>query len=135
MTRSTTPDFSRAIDTIRSEETVEQVFALKDNTEVQKLVAAWPAAKLISSPTCRQKSQPQPDSDLWEWIWTQRTVDLDDLALKLGTCRTRAAAALEIARGNRLVYPDGTVHEQALLYIRALVARDLGVKPSQLSRR
>jgi hypothetical protein len=60
---------------------------------------------------------------------------MDDLAAKLGSSRARVAAAFEVARGNRLIYPDGTVHEQALLYIRALVARDLGVKPSQLSRR
>jgi len=126
MSRSRPETFEDLLELFRMQEQPEQVIPLIDDVRLQKLVSIWPMARL--EPRRPGRARPVDDSPAagWDWLWEQREVDMDDLARQLGISPVVLRRTLDVARGCRLVYPDGTANQYAVQYLRARIARELG---------
>ena len=121
--------FDDALALFRMREQPEQVVALLDDLPLQKLVAVWPDLPLTAIPITGRQPPAEDLRALWEWLWRHRQLAANDLARALGLSTARAQALFEVARRQRLIYPDGTVHGIAAQYLRARFAVEIGGRP------
>lgn len=126
MTSANTYTFEDILGLFREQEEPEQVIVLTDDSRLQKLIATWPMVVLETREPDRVQPANGSVATTWSWLWSHREVDIEDLARKLGESPTRLRQTLDVARGNRLVYPDGTTNQYAVQYLRARIARELG---------
>jgi hypothetical protein len=64
----------------------------------------------------------------WRWVCAGWTVDVDEVARLAGVPRSIAHAKLEVLRGNRLIFPDGSMSKGAELALAAYTGKVLGPK-------
>ena len=57
--------------------------------------------------------EPVKDQDDWDTLWDLAVFDLEDVAVALGTNLLRACSVFEQAVLLRIIFPDGTVPEEA----------------------
>jgi hypothetical protein len=118
--------FESLLELFRMQEQPEQVLCLRGNEGVQQLLVAWPMARLRRVPPSHDQPVSETAAEQWDWLWSHREPDRPDLAMKLGLSLSGLEPVLAMARGNRLIYPDGSVHHYALQYLRAQIAKELG---------
>jgi hypothetical protein len=128
MTRKETAPrlFEEALVLFRMQEQPEQVVALIDDLPLQKLVAAWPTVALTTSTATGRQPRTDDLPALWDWFWRQRSFDRTELAKALGMSAPRLNALLGVAVRQRLVYPDGSIHNLAAQFLKARIAKEVG---------
>lgn len=113
--------FKDAIATFRAQEEPESVLLLigRDPTSngLRKVFLAWKQCHPARSPKAPRELEDGPD--LWGRLWNGIEIDHAELQRITGLS-TYAAKLLDILRGNRLIYPDGTVSEIATQALRRM---------------
>ncbi|MFH1571081.1 MAG: hypothetical protein ABIL09_24015 [Gemmatimonadota bacterium] len=103
---------------------------LAENALLQTLVGVWPLVRLEWEPP-----EEIPDGlaiwRRWDLLWRGATLDLADLAERMGVEEDLVRRVLTRAKAARLVYPDGRVHAYAAAVLEALMRKKLGVKPKK----
>jgi hypothetical protein len=117
---------SEAIDWFRKSEDVESVLVLlgKESSQVNLRKVALAFAKV---PVKRHEEKDLDEGpELWEQLWDAVQVDLDQLGRISGT-RSECARYVEMLKGYRLIYPDGTLSTVAQKALKALTKAELGL--------
>lgn len=105
--------WERTLAPFKARENKEVAALVLADRNLQKMLAAWPMATL----TCLD----DPDGFVglgWDAIWANVQVNETGLATLTGLQAMGVKKTLARALALRLVYPDGTIHEMALMVIR-----------------
>ena len=107
----------------KSREKPEVVLLLGDNADLAQITVAW-----MDMPTSRTKKPPrQPREDdgnrWWNWLWENTTYSRRELMDKAHLPCQGFDQKLKALIGNRILYPDGTIHSFAQRYLREQVVK------------
>lgn len=103
---------------------------LVDNTDAMKVVAAWPYIKRTVNESRLDDLRVCPEGVLddigmrtrWEMMWTWVKPDLLELASMTEVSIDKTACIFLTLKNARLIFPDGTVHDQARKIIGNYIA-------------
>ena len=115
------------LERLKEKEDPIQLVPLINNPDVQTIISVWPNIKI----TIRKKldlafHERDADEDLdMEEFWSRIEFDPDDIALATGIDCMQIPRLFEIAKKNRLIYPDGTVNRLASKYLRQIIINQL----------
>lgn len=113
------------------------VVALLDNAPAQRIAAAWALmprplvearegsklAKLLDCDVIELLDE-KDAADVLDALWGSTYVDFGDLSNRTGIDRELVVALFYQLSSNRVVYPDGTIHERAAAYLDQLTVGD-----------
>lgn len=121
--------FEESLAQFKAKEQPEDVLPLVGKEEVparlRKLALAWGK---IGIERVEAQANPEPgELGLWGWIWAQAVWDEDDLK-RIAGVRGDITDAMNILRGNRIIYPDGTITIYATQVLRQIMKSQLGMK-------
>ncbi len=86
--------------------------AVADDPNMWRLLAAWSRYPVDA---WVEPDRPRPDDrrERWLWLWQGIDYDIRDLATAAGLDIDRAQRALSAAIGMHLIFPDGTISDNA----------------------
>lgn len=121
-------DLAEAILKLKESEGVESSLILtgKDplSANLRKTAIAWTKVPLTVK---RKQTYRESDEDsLWEDVWKDVEIDLTTLGIVTGF-RTRVELYVNMLKGYRLIYPDGSLSAVALKTLRQLAKFELGL--------
>ena len=94
--------------------------------QVRNFVVVWP--KVTLNKVAVKESAPEEKNAQWAWLWKHVKYDSMEITNKMGlTGLLGPDRIVEIAMGNRMIFPDGTISEYVQKAIRQLVASKLGL--------
>lgn len=96
--------------------------ALMDE-EMVRVIVAWPHAKRTIA---KDSSVPSAKS-AWDFV----SADMIDLADLSQMQSSRLKKVLHRLRRLKLIFPDGTVPDEVDMFVRAEVAKKIGIKPGK----
>lgn len=121
--------FDEILAQFKAKEQPEDVLPLVGKEEaparLRKLALAWGKIGIerIDAP-----ASPQPgELGLWDWIWAQAVWNEDDLRMIAGV-RGDITDSMNVLRGNRIIYPDGSITIYATQVLRQIMKSQLGMK-------
>lgn len=98
----------------KQEEDPTSAEVIAENKNALKLFACWKSLGVVlENFMCSEEVLRLPRVDLWFFLWTKVSVDMDLLTALSGLSRSSVKRALPILITNRLVYPDGAVSKAA----------------------
>ena len=126
--------FEDAIEIFRmassQEESVKNVLILlgKDARPVnlRKIALAWPVVRVANKGGGRKYNSELPLPDLWDQIWQNVVIDYDVLR-RISRTGSECETYVEILRGYRLIYPDGSLCLAAQKGLRKMARDELGL--------
>jgi len=122
----TTLTFRDAVQLFRASEVAESVLVLCGKTplddNLRRVFLAWPNVPIKPVPKAKQQFQDGPA--LWGELWETVEPDLEALRRFAGMTSV-PTRYYDILRGNRLIYPDGSVSEIGQKALRAMAKREL----------
>jgi len=107
------------LDEIKSAEDPLQLTALRNNQSLQSLIVAWENMEL----TINVKKMAEMKT--LKGLWLHCMFDYEELCMASGINWLEMPRLLELAKANRLIYPDGTINQQAKSYLRTIMAKHL----------
>lgn len=108
MVAMATLSFAEAMAMIKADENQTVATLVINDKALQAIIACWPMVMREVS------ADPVPaDQATLEHLWAQVRFDEHEVMELSGLSSGVALAALRRARGNRLIYPDGSVHRIA----------------------
>lgn len=110
----------------QEEERLECVHPLVKDSLLRNFVVAWS----MSSVSFDRPEGPMPDDEAsrWNWLWTGNRFDRREIANALKIDQTKVGRLVDRAAAFRLIYPDGTVNQMAVKFIRAEIAKAMKSK-------
>ena len=110
----------------QEEERLECVHPLVKDTLLRNFVVAWS----MSDVTFKRPEGPIPGDEAtrWNWLWTGVQFDRNEIANALKIDRTKVGRLVDRASAFRLIYPDGTVNQMAIKFIRSEIAKAMASK-------
>jgi hypothetical protein len=118
--------FRDAVQLFRASEAAESVLVLCGKTplddNLRRVFLAWPNVPIKAVAKAKQQFQDGPA--LWGDLWETVEPDLEALRRFAGMTSV-PTRYFDILRGNRLIYPDGTVSEIGQRALRAMAKREL----------
>lgn len=110
----------------QEEERLECVHPLVKDSLLRNFVVAWS----MSDISFERPEGPVPDDEAsrWNWLWDGVGFDRDEIANALKIDRTKVGRLVDRASAFRLIYPDGTVNQMAVKFIRAEIAKAMKAK-------
>ena len=101
-------------------------YLLVDDAEARRIVAAWSTfPSLWSAPTGQAPADP---ARRWEWLWRGCRVSFAALAVCSGVVPSVTREKFALLKGNRLIYPDGSIATAARWLLAAEIARARAVE-------
>ena len=121
--------FDEVIGEFRGKETIEDAMLLlgKDvqAEKLRRLVVAWQKIKITNSG--KDTAAPDDEWEKWEWLWRNAKYDIDKLSVISGMQKSIIEPNLQVLKGNRVIYPDGTVSAYATKILRQLMKSQLNL--------
>ncbi|HSF20329.1 MAG TPA: tetratricopeptide repeat protein [Vicinamibacteria bacterium] len=99
--------YNETLGRFKKSETVDAVLIVGDDGELVRLLLAWRNAR----PQPRRYIS-APKGDEWRWLWDNTDFSTNDLIASSGLSRDTFEKKWAVLTGNRIVYPDGTIHSQ-----------------------
>lgn len=106
-------DIKSACDSLRASENKEVAALVVQDRAVQRILAVWPMV--------RREVVAVPDGAGWDELWKCCSFDGREVVELSGLQVGPGMAALNRARGLRLIYPDGSIHQVSKLVLQKLV--------------
>jgi hypothetical protein len=120
--------FEEAIGEFRGKEEIEDTSCLfskgTNSDSLRRIVVAWNKIKITR--LSKKKASPPGEHDLWKWMWEQVSYDEEELKRVSGV-RVNLNSLVEILKGNRLIYPDGTISSFAQTALKMKIKTELGI--------
>ncbi len=107
--------FNEACEAVRRDENKEVASLVLRDRALQAVIACWPMV---------HRSVPGgdlPSALSLDQLWSMVEFDERDVVELSGVSAGLALAALRRARGNRLIYPDGSVHSIAKVVLQKMI--------------
>jgi hypothetical protein len=121
--------FDQVLEEFRQQEKVQDVLVLtgkgEQADELRRLALAWPKIRITRHPLPYPPGSP-PARQLWDWLWDQVEYDPQEVR-EISGMGAQAEARLAVLRGNRLIYPDGTVSAYVDKCLSSLLRAQLGL--------
>jgi hypothetical protein len=122
-------NYEEAIADFKTKEVIEDAMLLSgkdDQAErFRRLVVSW--QKINISTADKRGAAPENECDRWNWLWAHIKYDVYALAAISSVPKSRVDILLQTLRGNRVIYPDGTVSAYATKIIRQLMKSQLNL--------
>lgn len=97
-------------------------FCLLSDTEAKLVLMAWKGYPVPWKAPTGDAPDTQ-DSRAWDWLWKGCRPDFDVLAARANVLPSVIRGKFDLLRGNRLIYPDGTINPWADRILRAEIAQ------------
>lgn len=110
----TDAEFREAVREMQANEQPEDIYPLTQDRALVAGMLAWRSVPVHPHPNAKT-------SDPWGRV----RFDLADFARAAGVGLEVAQRLFEVLRRNRLIYPDGTIHQLGRQYARALMVKAL----------
>ncbi len=99
---------------------IQDVLPIVSDPAAQKLLLAWPR-------TCLRYEEPpgappEDENGQWRWLWLGVAWDENELAAISALQPFVLRIKLDQMKGNRLIFPDGSVSQYAERYLKATAA-------------
>jgi hypothetical protein len=124
--------YTEKLNCFKQNERPEVVLLLTDNPDLIKIVVAWTS---LSTRRMEKLTELYSDSEskAWAWLWENTTYNLKELKDKISTSFSEIALENKMKPliGNRIIYPDGTVHSFVERYLRERVVKLFEAKPKR----
>lgn len=105
------------LDSIKNDCGPELLVPLLEDKELQILLAIWQRFPVYFT---HDGSEPPEDRfQQWEWLWGQSKYNEDDLQSSVGTLNIKPLMVR--AKAAYLIYPDGTINDFALQFLKSKV--------------
>lgn len=112
-------DMKTACDALRASENKEVAAIVLQDRAVQRILAAWPMV--------RREVDDVPGGAGWNEVWDCCRFDEREVIELSGLQIGPGMAALKRARGLKLIYPDGTLHQVAKAVLGKAIRDALGL--------
>jgi hypothetical protein len=110
------------ISEFKSAEDVSQTIHLVDNLELQRVVQAWSNCTVIYRPFGDADDIEHVE---WDKLWVFSEHSMEELSEKSGVPIGKVEIFFNIAKGNKLIYPDGSVNLHAIQFIKGTIVKYL----------
>ncbi len=99
------------VEAMKAKSQVMDVLPIMEDDMAQKVLIAWPRVAI----TRTEPTTPLPDSDnaAWRWLWSGVEYDAQELAATAGIHIQMVRPKIDQLKGNRLIFPDGTISSVA----------------------
>jgi len=106
-----TDTYTTTLEAMKAKGQVMDVLPILDDDMAQRVLIAWPRITITRTPT----SDPMPEGDntIWHWLWLGIDYNAEELAAVVGFQSKRVRLKVDQLKGNRLIFPDGTISEYA----------------------
>lgn len=111
--------FGEVLQSFKDAEEAENVVAILDNKDLQNGLIAWKSVQVMFLPSedCTLKNP----HDQWKWLWGHVNYDISSFGNVAGVSAKDVGGLISRLMGLRLIYPDGTIHGTASVYLQALI--------------
>ena len=110
--------FEDILQDFKASKDTTNIIPLLSEEDAQKLVVAWPKVVITRIPV--KGSPPESQNERWQWIWNHVKWSESDLRDISGLPEVKFKRVFNIVKGNRLIFPDGTVSSNAESYLQNL---------------
>lgn len=97
--------------------------ALSEDDQLRRFVLCWERADVQWNPP--KKKITATDNAAWFATWGDYRIDRDRFHMESGVRKAQVIRCFEIARNLRLIYPDGTISNEAAKVLDALAQNEL----------
>lgn len=120
-------EFENILQEFKGSEVPEDIIPILDDETVQKMIVAWP--KIVVKSKEHSGVPPGDKNSRWLWLWEHVDFVYTDLVDISGIPGIKFERVFFQVKGNRLIYPDGTISTWASKYLKQLIAKKIkGVK-------
>jgi hypothetical protein len=110
----------------QEEERVECVHPLVNDPLLRNFVVAWSMSEVeFHRP---EGEVPGDEASRWNWLWEGVEFDRREISNALKIDQSKVGRLVQRAAAFRLIYPDGTVNQKAIMFIRAEIAKAMSSK-------
>lgn len=110
--------FDEVLKAFKLKESAEDIIPILVNEDIQKLIVAWP--KIVMKRGGIKDRCPDSLNERWQWLWKHVSWCEKELQEASGVPEAKVRRLLNQAKGNRLIYPDGSVSSHASKYLANL---------------
>lgn len=110
----------------QEEQRLECVHPLVKDALLRNFVVAWSVSEVSFE---RPEGEvPHDEAGRWNWLWEGVQYDRREISNALKIDQSRIGRLVQRAAAFRLIYPDGTVNQKAIMFIRAEIAKAMSSK-------
>ena len=115
--RSRAGVYNEQVQWFKDNERPEAVLVVAGNRDMERIVLAWPHIRV------KRKRKLAPlergsEKEMWAWLWGNSNYSAEELA-EVGNVSVDALdRKMKALVGNRVLYPDDTVHSFVMRYLR-----------------
>lgn len=110
--------FDDVLNGFKKDEKAEDIIPVINNEDLLRILVAWP--KIIISREKTKEELPAGVNERWRWLWSNITWCEKELQEITGIPDVKFKRLFNQVRGNRLVYPDGSISSHASKYLSNL---------------
>jgi len=119
-----TDTYTTTLEAMKAKGQVMDVLPILDDDMAQKVLIAWTRIIVTRNkttgstpPECETASG--TENAAWNWLWSGVEYDANDLAAVAGIHIQMVKPKVDQLKGNRLIFPDGTISEFAVKVLTA----------------
>ncbi|HPQ68171.1 MAG TPA: hypothetical protein PKW95_03520 [bacterium] len=114
------PVLSEKLAWFKENEKPEVVLLIADDPQKMKLLIAWSNTD-VSWKDDSLECVSDCENEIWQWLWDHAQYDPKEWQEKSGASPMGFDKRQQFLIGNRLIYPDGTMHSFVQKYLREKV--------------
>ena len=121
---------------VKQNEKPEVVLLIAENPELIKIIIAWTNLEVRKSDTLTALPG-DSDNEILEWLWENTRYSITELKIYAGISYAEEILKrrMKLLRGNRIIYPDGTVNSFVQRFLRERVLKLFTTKPDKTIRK
>ena len=109
--------YNEQLQWFKDNERPEAVLVVAGNRDMERIVLAWPHIGV------KRKGRLTPlergsEKEMWAWLWGNTNYCAEELAEVSNVATDTLERKMKALVGNRVLYPDGTVHSFVMRYLR-----------------
>jgi len=115
--RSRAGVYDEQLQWFKDSERPEAVLVVAGNRDIERIVLAWPNIR-VKRKRRVAALEGSSEKEMWAWLWGNTSYSAEELA-EVGNVSVDALdRKMKALVGNRVLYPDGTVHSFVMRYLR-----------------
>ena len=114
-------EFEAVLAEFKAKERPEDIIPILSDETAQKFLVAWPKI-IIRRDISFTDPIPNTVNEQWVWLWEQVNVARQDIVNISGIPEMKIERIFMQMKGNRLIYPDGSVMVLAEKYLKKLIS-------------
>jgi len=126
--------FGEVLGRFKNKESVETCVALMDDNTLRNGFLAWTSVRIRYKTPAESCNETEVLAQ-WDWMWSQIEYERRRFGIVAGVNGQDVEDTITRLIGLKLIYPDGSQNELALLYIRQEVKKRLGLKKTKKDKK